>query len=88
MSFTVHEIKSLKLSLESLKERLTKFTKVSQEKKSEHRDTHPSCVMNDAEVGLVFQLPWFLELGVISLLLQNFVYECLVGGFREPALFI
>lgn len=44
--------------------------------------------MNDAEVGFVFELAWLLELSVISLLLQNLVNERLVGGFREPALFI
>lgn len=44
--------------------------------------------MNDAEVGFVFELTRFLKLGVISLLLQNLVYERLVGGFGEPALLI
>lgn len=44
--------------------------------------------MNDAEVGFVFELAWFLELSVIPLLLQNLVYERLVCGFGEPALFI
>lgn len=44
--------------------------------------------MDDAEVGLIFELPGLLKLGVRALLLDQLVYKCLVCGFREPALLI
>lgn len=44
--------------------------------------------MEDAEVGLVLQLLGFKELGVTALLLEDLLHKALVGGFREPALFV
>lgn len=50
--------------------------------------TYPASIVNDAEIGFVLQLPWFLELAVSALLLHQFVHKRFVGGFWEPALFI
>ena len=44
--------------------------------------------MDDAEVGLIFELAGFLELGVCALLLDQLVDKGLVRGLGEPALFI
>lgn len=44
--------------------------------------------MDDAEVGLIFELSGLLELGVCALLLGQLVYKGLVCGLGEPALFI
>lgn len=45
-------------------------------------------IVEDAEVGLVFELTGLLELGVCALLLDQLLYEGLVCGLGEPALFI
>lgn len=44
--------------------------------------------MDDAEVGLIFELTRLLELGVCALLLDQLFYKGLVCGLGEPALFI
>lgn len=46
------------------------------------------CIVNNAEVCFVLQLSWLLELGMSSLLLDQFFHKCLVSSFREPAFFI
>lgn len=52
------------------------------------KQTYPASIVNDAEIGFVLQLPWFLELAVGSLLLHQFVHKSFIGGFWKPALFI
>lgn len=47
-----------------------------------------SSIVNDAEVGFIFELTGFLELAVSSLLLDQLIHKGLVRGFRKPALFI
>lgn len=47
-----------------------------------------SSVMKNAEVNVVLEFLGLLELGVCSLLLDHLLHKALVGGFREPALFI
>ncbi|TNN69484.1 hypothetical protein EYF80_020318 [Liparis tanakae] len=47
-----------------------------------------SGVVDNAEVGLVFELAGLLELGVCALLLDQLFYKGLVRGLGEPALFI
>ena len=49
--------------------------------------THPSCVVDEAEVGLVTEVR-LLELGMCGMLSSQFVHQSFVGGFGEPALFI
>lgn len=44
--------------------------------------------MDDAEVSFVFELAWFLKLGVCAQLLQNFFDERLVCGLGKPALLV
>lgn len=44
--------------------------------------------MQDAEVGLIPQVPWPLELGVTTLLLSHLLHKGLVRGLWEPALLI
>ena len=44
--------------------------------------------MDNAEVGLVFELAGLLELGVCALLLGQLVHEALVCGLGEPALLV
>lgn len=50
--------------------------------------SHLPCIVDNAEVSSVLQLPWLLKLGVGTLLLNQFFDKSLIGGFREPALFI
>ena len=46
------------------------------------------CIMDNAKISFVFQLTWFLKLGVGPLLLNELFNKGLICGFREPALFI
>lgn len=50
--------------------------------------TNPAGVVDDAEVGLIFELAGPLKLGMCALLLDQLVHEGLVCGLREPALLI
>lgn len=54
----------------------------------EMKQTYPPSIMNDAEVGFVFELAGLLELSVSALLLDQLVHKSLVCGFGKPALFI
>lgn len=45
-------------------------------------------VVDDAEIGFIFELAGLLELGVCALFLDQLVYKGLVRGLGEPALFI
>lgn len=50
--------------------------------------SYPAGVVDDAEVGFVLQLPWFLELGVRTLLLHQLIHKRLICSFGKPALLI
>lgn len=52
------------------------------------KGSHLPCIVDNAEVGSVFQLPWLLKLGVGTLLLNQFFNKSFIRGFGEPAFFI
>lgn len=49
---------------------------------------HLAGIVQDAEVGLISQVPGALELGVAALLLGNLLHKRLVRGLGEPALLV
>ena len=49
---------------------------------------HLAGVVQDAEVGLISQVPGALEFGVAALLLGDLLHKRLVRGLGEPALLV
>lgn len=56
--------------------------------RAEVRPAYPASVVDDAEIGFVFQLSGLLELAVGALLLDELLHKGLVCGLGEPALLI
>lgn len=44
------------------------------------------CIMDNAKISFVFQLAWFLKLGVGPLLLSRLFNKGLICGFRDSIL--
>lgn len=53
-----------------------------------HNGSYFASIVNDTEVGIIFELLGFLEFWVVAQFLNNFLHKGFVCGFREPALLI